>query len=519
MYAAFFALRDMPFAITPDPAYLYLSLRHQEALAHLLYGTGEDGGFVQLTGEVGTGKTTLIRTLLEQRLENVDVALCLNPRLTAAELVATVCDELGAGYPREATSLKPLLDALNRHLLQTHAAGRRTVLIIDEAQNLSHDVLEQVRLLTNLETHRHKLLRIILVGQPELGRLLERQDLRQLAQRITARYHLLPLTGRETAAYVRHRLAVAGGREALFTPAALRAVARLSRGVPRLINVICDRALLGAYVRNTRPVTARLVRQAAAEALHGPPRIRRRVLAGIGGSVALAGVIGAAVGLSVLESPLSLLSQSEAPPPRAATLAAVHQPPVHQPPDPAPPATPSPPPDPVARLLATPGDDPLGRLLAVWNIKTEASAGPLTCDQAAGYGLRCLEGRAGWDEVRRYNRPAVLQLADPDGGLHPVVLHGLNGATATLDADPEPVTIDLQRLTPLWTGDYVLFWRPALADALIGPGSQGEAVRWLRRRLALAEGREPPAETLSGSFDFALREQVRRFQTARQLAA
>ena len=168
MYAAHFGLREPPFAITPDPAYVYLSRHHQEALAHLLYGVGENGGFVQLTGEVGTGKTTLVRTLLEQRLENVDVALCLNPRLTVEELLAAVCDELGVSYPRESHTLKALLDPLNAHLLQTHAAGRRTVLILDEAQNLSREVLEQIRLLTNLETAKHKLLRIILVGQPEL---------------------------------------------------------------------------------------------------------------------------------------------------------------------------------------------------------------------------------------------------------------------------------------------------------------------------------------------------------------
>ena len=192
MYESYFGLREHPFAITPDPNYLYLSPHHQEALAHLVYGVRENGGFVQLTGEVGTGKTTLIRSLLAQQPEQADIALCLNPKLTALELVTTVCDELGVNYSI-ATSLKPLIDALNRHLLASHGKGRHTVLIIDEAQNLSVEVLEQVRLLTNLETHHHKLLRVILVGQPELKVLLARPELRQLAQRITARYHLPPL--------------------------------------------------------------------------------------------------------------------------------------------------------------------------------------------------------------------------------------------------------------------------------------------------------------------------------------
>ena len=208
MYKEYFGLREAPFSITPDPRYVYMSLRHQEALAHLLYGTGEEGGFVQLTGEVGTGKTTLIRVLLEQELGETDVALIIHPRLTLLEFVATICDELGAGYPTDATTLKPLIDALNRHLLRSHAKGRQTVVIVDEAQNLVPEVLEQVRLLTNLETSKHKLLRIILVGQPELKEVLDRHDMRQLAQRITARCHLDPLSRAEVAAYVAHRLEI-----------------------------------------------------------------------------------------------------------------------------------------------------------------------------------------------------------------------------------------------------------------------------------------------------------------------
>src|SRR5882672_1553017 len=210
MYTTYFGLREMPFSITPDPAYLYMSPRHQEALGHLLYGTGQHGGFVQLTGEVGTGKTTIVRTLLAQKLDNVDVAVILNPRQSEQEFVQSICDELHIPYPREGLTLKVLHDALNAHLLATHAAGRRTVVIIDEAQNLERNVLEQVRLLTNLETHKDKLLRIMLVGQPELAQMLSRADLRQLSTRITARYHLTPLSPPETAEYIQHRLRIAG---------------------------------------------------------------------------------------------------------------------------------------------------------------------------------------------------------------------------------------------------------------------------------------------------------------------
>ena len=266
MYAQFFNLREMPFSITPDPAYLYLSPRHQEALGHLLFGTGQYGGFVQLTGEVGTGKTTVVRTLLEQKLDGVEVAMVHNPRQSEHEFVQSICDELGVEYDAHPEpTLKNLIDALNRHLLRTHAAGMRTVLIIDEAQNLAPNVLEQVRLLTNLETAKEKLLRIMLVGQPELTELLARPDLRQLASRITARYHLTPLEEDEVSEYLRHRLAVAGCKDELFGPDAVAELYAQTRGIPRLLNALADRALLGAYSRSDRRVTRDMVRSAAIE--------------------------------------------------------------------------------------------------------------------------------------------------------------------------------------------------------------------------------------------------------------
>src|SRR4051812_23580800 len=266
MYLSFFGLNEKPFAITPDPRYLYLSERHAEALAHLLYGINEAGGFVQLTGEVGTGKTTTIRSLLAQTPKNAEVALILNPRMTATEFLLTICEEIGIGVPDSAEgSLKDLVDILNDYLLKAHAGGRRVVLVVDEAQNLATEVLEQVRLLTNLETNTQKLLQIILIGQPELRELLGRNELRQLAQRITGRYHLDPLSSDETLAYVRHRLRVAGSTTDIFTTHALSEMYRLSGGVPRVINVIADRALLGAYTQDKHRVDGGLVRAAAAE--------------------------------------------------------------------------------------------------------------------------------------------------------------------------------------------------------------------------------------------------------------
>lgn len=261
----FFGISDTPFSIAPDPRYLFLSDKHQEALAHLLYGITTEGGFIVLTGEVGTGKTTVCRSILKQVPDKTDVAFIINPRLNATELLMAICDELGVLYnPGEQTN-KLLIDVLTEYLLESHARGRHNLLIIDEAQNLSADVLEQIRLLTNLETDHKKLLQLALIGQPELADMLATDELRQLSQRVTARYHLHALTKDETASYIAHRLSVAGFVGPLFTPSALRRIYRATGGVPRLINILCERCMLGAYVQERRSIGATLVKQAAAE--------------------------------------------------------------------------------------------------------------------------------------------------------------------------------------------------------------------------------------------------------------
>lgn len=297
MYLNYFGLSDNPFSIAPNPDYLYMSPRHKEALAHLTFGLRESGGFVMLTGEVGTGKTTVSRKLLQQLPDNTQVAMILNPTLSAMELLATICDELAIAYQNNKASLKYFTDKILAKLADNHANGINTVLIIDEAQHLLPEVLEQLRLLTNLETNREKLLKVVLIGQPELQQLLKRNELRQLAQRITARYHLLPLTASEVRHYVAHRLSVANGDQSIFSKATLQAVYQISAGIPRVINLLCDRALTLTFTKQ-QPMVKRHIFIAAAQQILGEDVVSQRrnpqwtvILAGLFISAMLMGYI------------------------------------------------------------------------------------------------------------------------------------------------------------------------------------------------------------------------------------
>ncbi len=497
MYLSFFGLSEKPFAITPDPRYLYLSERHAEALAHLLYGINESGGFIQLTGEVGTGKTTVVRTLLSRVPHHADVAVILNPRVTPVEFLLTICEELGLGVDEaDRSSVKEMVDALNRRLLSAHADGRRVIVIVDEAQNLSAEVLEQVRLLTNLETPTQKLLQIILIGQPELRELLDRTDLRQLAQRITGRYHLKPLSRDETQQYVRHRLRVAGSAGEIFTPAALREVHRLSEGIPRVINVCCDRALLGAYTQEKRKITPSLVRRAASEVYgrHFAPLwlgwvAAAIVLAGLG-TTAFAGLRAWQHQTSALRSALTTPPSLAAHPSAARAAAAV--------PGSAEaagsPAAPSPAPSPLSinALLAansagTTDAAAFRRLLSLWGSAMANDRDP--CGQAERAGLACLDQRGSWAQVRALNRPAILTLTDDQGQRHRVVLSGLDDEFATLDLGEHNVRLPLQELSRDWFGEFTVVWKPKTSRTrLLSLGMQGDEVRWLRRSLNALHG-------------------------------
>jgi type II secretory pathway predicted ATPase ExeA len=267
MYTSYFGLEEKPFSIAPNPDYLFMSDRHREALNHLTYGLGDTGGFVLLTGEVGTGKTTISRRLMENLPENTQAAFILNPTLSSQELLATLCDELKIRYRKTGATLKTLTDKIQQKLLKNHSENINTLLIIDEAQHLQPEVLEQLRLLTNLETNTKKLLQVILIGQPELQQLLQRRDLRQLAQRITARYHLLPLNKQEVAQYLKHRLSVAKCFREIFDKSAVNAIHKTCKGIPRLMNLLAERSLMNAYNSNNAVVNRKIVLQAAYDAL------------------------------------------------------------------------------------------------------------------------------------------------------------------------------------------------------------------------------------------------------------
>ncbi len=520
MYTSFFGLNEKPFAITPDPRYLFMSERHGEGLAHLVYGVTEGGGFIQLTGEVGTGKTTLVRTLLGQIPAEVDIALILNPQLTALEFLATICEELAITVPEDKGSTKALVDALNQHLLDAHASGRRTILLIDEAQNLAEDVLEQLRLLTNLETAKQKLLQIILIAQPELREKLSQSNLRQLAQRVTGRYHLEPLSREEADKYITHRLRVAGALTEIFDTRARREVFRMSGGVPRVMNVICDRALLGAYSQESRTIDKRLVRRAAMEVSGQQlPSIIMKFAVPTMSVIGLL-VLGAAMWAMVGRGPSETDSVVSAPLTTAAVAAErVAQQEIESP------------------LPDLPGeqrgleaqltefgtdwgtDTGITTLLSLWGIDYDAVAGR-PCAQAAAQGFVCDFQRGSWNGIRQLDRPVVLTLTDSQGKIHQPVLVSLDGDAAELSFGGKRLRFPVDEVVDLWFGQFLLIWRPPSGTpVVISPGMQNEDVRWLRQSLAALDSGYQPQATDSDYFDDGLQQQLLAFQRGHRLAA
>ena len=510
MYLTAFGLAEAPFSTTPDQRFLYLSDRHQDAIAHLLYGVAERGGFVQLTGEVGTGKTTLCRYLLEHLPGHVDVALILNPTVTRPELLATICDELRVAYPPGSTSVKALVDALYAHLLDAHARGRRTIVIVDEAQLLDVEVLEQLRLLTNLETGKAKLLQIILIGQPELVELMSRKELRQVAQRVAARYHLAPLAERETRAYVAHRLAMAGQPTMIFDDAALRAVHRASEGVPRLINVVCDRALLGAYATQRTRVTGSIVRRAAREIAGEIPGVRarrRRRAAAV--AVAAALILATGSVLVALTSPPSRTSIVPSPPRTASVATAAVTAP----------ATPAPAPGPSLRALladaavTTDIDSAYAAIAAQWGRPYARRPDQQPCDAVRRSGLDCIARRGTWNVVRRIGLPVVLEIVSTSGTRRFVAVTSADESRATVQLGSRAELIPVDQIEREWDGSFVVLWRPPrVGMETIGRGVAGADVVWLRQRLGALDGQPVPARTSARTYDDSLAARVTAFQ-------
>jgi general secretion pathway protein A len=565
MFHEYFGIAEDPFSITPDTRYLYLSERHRNAFAHLIYGVAEGGGFVQLTGEVGTGKTLLCRNLLAQLPQEVNVALIFNPRLTPLELVASICDELKILYPLGCDSIKEVVDFLNAYLLESHAQGRRTVVIIDEAQNLSFEALEQVRLLTNLETEQQKLLQIILVGQPELKTVLEKPQLRQLAQRVTARYHLTPLSSDETRGYVQHRLNVAGVQTDIFHPTAIRKLYKLSGGVPRLINVLCSRAMMAAYAADTKEITGHLLSKVAAELKGEDVRESKRVPWGwVAAGVAVV-VLG---GMLLLQdqntkqwtgemTPPAVSAETAAPAVEVAEAAAeklvVNSEPGVQvdpqasiPADTAGEATEPPAEDVVqtrpisAEITSTVEVDPLesnssldlmgvlgnqnsafATLFAYWQAVYPKDDDALSaCERADRVGLSCIYGRGDWRSLEYYNRPAVIELLLDDGHRYHVVVSELDNGRVTLDLESRRLTFSRDEIESLWTGSYIVLWRPPeLSRDVMSLGDQGRSVAWLISMLDRIEGVQTEYDSDAAKFDRALKKRVMRFQNAKNLIA
>ncbi|WP_220718928.1 ExeA family protein [Agarivorans litoreus] len=513
MYLDYFGLKESPFSIAPNPDFLFMSERHKEALAHLTFGLGETGGFVLLTGEVGTGKTTVSRALLKQVPDNTQVALVLNPSLTELELLATVCDELSIEYDRDSFSVKDFGDAIRQRLLENHFQGGNTMLLIDEAQHLSVEVLEQLRLLTNFETDTRKLLRVVLIGQPELQQKLKQPVLRQLAQRITARYHLLPLTVNEVEAYVRHRLMVAGCERPLFAPSVIKQLFKAADGIPRVINLLCDRALLAAYGRDQMQVDKKALNQAIEEVALGEPKPQsfnlNYVLSG-----ALLGCLIVAAWFILQQTPVVEIENQPIAAPvveRPAEIVAV---------EPAPELEQNQ--DDIQAIkqewqqLRANNSLPARSwqlLLRTWGY--DVANAQANCNLVTSLDLYCLNLTGGERALREVNLPAVVELEEDGHYFYAVVRHW--GPKLELWVGDRAIMVSSSWFNQRWNGEFQVLWKqPPGFTGVLKQGNQGEAVYWLEQSLSLIQGQRPRKIF---NFDAQLSRQVQQFQQQNRLSA
>lgn len=535
MYKDFFGITESPFSIVPSARFLYLSERHREALTHMLASLSGGGGFGLLTGEVGTGKTTVLRALVSRLPQETQVAIILNPALSAHDLLATICDELGIGYPQDA-SYKILTDRIYQHLLANHSNGKQTLLLVDEAQHLMPDVLEQLRLLTNLETESRKLLKVVLVGQPELQQLLQQERLRQLAQRITSRYHLLPLTAEEVDEYINYRLRAVNCLYNVFELPLTRQIAKATHGIPRLINLVCDKAMLLACQQATHQVTKAIVSQACDDVLSwqlptgegGNSKAARGHASRVvqwGGALILGGLFSA--GLWYWQGL-----------PHAPSVAAT---PVQEAQLPVPKPNPNPKPEPAAVVAVAPvpvvaPEPDVIDLAAKWQLLMEQSRSErqamqtlyrlwgyetrlnqANCETSQRVELSCHQGKINLEQLSIINRPVIVPLQENGKSVFYAVVYALDKDRIELLLGEERIAVSYDWLEQRWQQAYTLLWRPPLGDkTTIRYGQQGPRVKWLNQQLSLLLGEKLTQED---RFDQVLLDKLRRFQRAQDLSA
>jgi len=524
LYLEHFGLHCEPFSIVPDPGFLYPSDHHRQAVAHLKYGLEREGGFILLSGEVGTGKTTLTRTLLKHLPPHVRVAYVLNSKLQVTDVLASICDELAIPVPNTAdlSFSKSCIDALNHSLIEAHGEGKKTLVVIEEAQNLSVEVLETLRLLSNLETTTHKLLHILLVGQPELLEILAQKDQRQLNQRVVSRFHLLPLAKGEMANYINHRLHHAGAKRAIFDNRAITALFRLTKGVPRLINLICHQALLAAYATGSRTVSATLVKNAAREILgdqNNPPNRSRRWW-GLGlislGVVILSLWLSRENGLLPVNIPSSHstidlaavpATQSEMPPQQPESADKQLSPDLEE--------------DNVQQLALDEPTQPFSALFAAWSL----SVGPLYSEEevvalAARRGLRAEKlSDVEWDILQAIDRPAVVWVRDENADLKSYLLERVEGDNLSLVGSSGRQTVALETFLDQWSGVFLYLWRPSSEINSLRLGdSNPQGLSWLQTKLQQVDSGYEQIIT-GGRYNTAIREQVVSFQTQQGIKA
>ena len=486
MYLDYFGLEKEPFSISPDPAFLYPSPQHRQALAHLKYGLEREGGFILLTGEVGTGKTTLTRLLLEQLPGNIRVAYILNTRLDSEDVLASICQDLGLAYEPGA-SIKTLTDSIYKDLLGTHGQGRKTLLVLEEAQNLDFDVLETLRLLTNLETNTAKLLHILLVGQPELQELLGRSGLRQLNQRVVSRFHIEPLDLRETSRYLNHRMRHAGGKRQAFDAASIKQLYRLSGGIPRMLNLLAERSLLGAFSTSESLVSPRIVKTASQEVLGAPVRSSNNgegLFPGMGlllrFAVAVALTV-TAVYYFLSPDPVQQTELAEQPVSVKEPVAAEPVIDLEK--------TTSVPVQPPAKAIMPPSDkNTYEQLLGYWSVDATAANQKSLCLAAERNGMRCkIEKNIEMGDLLEINRPGLVALPGDRDLMSLYIVRFFDGNNITLANSSGRVAMSAVDFADLWDGGYVYIWRPPSGFArTLHPGVRdAEMTRWVQEKLAI----------------------------------